>query len=79
MKISAYFFDGPGSALDKACCSIFEAHTISNLEHWSDPVVLAEHSAKLRGKKRSEQAKANIRAARLAYLARMKGGPCPIR
>lgn len=53
--------------------------TASNIAYWSDPVVLAEHSAKLRGKKRSEQARANIRAARLAYLERMKGGSCPIR
>jgi hypothetical protein len=26
MKISAYFFGGPGSDLDKACCAIFESH-----------------------------------------------------
>lgn len=25
-KISAYFFDAPGSALDKACNAIFEKH-----------------------------------------------------
>ncbi len=25
MRISAYFFGGPGDPLDKACCSIFES------------------------------------------------------
>ena len=26
MRISAYFFGGPSSGLDKACCAIFKSH-----------------------------------------------------